>query len=100
MGRGTPKFKIEPNMLCGIQGFFFWSDGQIKLAHCKKLKLNLQGTSSHIVKEVVVVKLFPSIHQSCLPSIHPVIHPWMASYREENPGRNKYPPPLCACVTV
>jgi hypothetical protein len=22
-------------------------------------------------------------------SIHPVIHPWMASYREENPGRSK-----------
>ncbi len=26
-------------------------------------------------------------------SIRPVIHPWMTSYREENPGRNKYPPP-------
>jgi hypothetical protein len=35
----------------------------------------------HIVKDVVVVKLFPSIR--------PVIHPWMASYREEIPGRNK-----------
>jgi hypothetical protein len=23
------------------------------------------------------------------PSIRPIIHPWMASYREENPGRNK-----------
>jgi hypothetical protein len=35
----------------------------------------------HIVKGVVVVKLFPSIRR--------FIHPWMASYREENPGRNK-----------
>jgi hypothetical protein len=35
----------------------------------------------HIVKDVVVAKLFPSIR--------PVIHPWMASYREENPSRNK-----------
>jgi hypothetical protein len=35
----------------------------------------------HIVKDVVVVKLFSSIR--------PVIHPWMVSYREENPGINK-----------
>jgi hypothetical protein len=34
----------------------------------------------HILKDVVdEMKL----------SIHPVIHPWMASYKEENPGRNK-----------
>jgi hypothetical protein len=31
-------------------------------------------------------------------SIHPpVIHPWMASYREGNPGRNKITPPLHMC---
>jgi hypothetical protein len=35
----------------------------------------------HIVKDVVVMKLFPSIRL--------VIHPWMASYREENPGINE-----------
>jgi hypothetical protein len=28
-------------------------------------------------------------HHLTRPSIPPVIHPWMASYREENPGRNK-----------
>jgi hypothetical protein len=44
----------------------------------------------HIVKDIVVIfrKAFSrdlSIH----PSICLVIHPWMASYREENPGRNK-----------
>jgi hypothetical protein len=50
----------------------------------------------HIVKDVVVVKLFPSIHPvihpwmaSRDPSIHPWMHGWMASYREENSGRNK-----------
>jgi hypothetical protein len=49
----------------------------------KSLPLLLFGHNGelHIVKDVVVVKLFPSIR--------PVIHPWMASYREENPGRNK-----------
>jgi hypothetical protein len=35
------------------------------------------------------------------PSIRPIIHPWMASSREENPDRNKYhtpPPPMCCCL--
>jgi hypothetical protein len=34
------------------------------------------------------------------PSICPVIHPWMASYKEENPSKKKYPPPLhmCCCL--
>jgi hypothetical protein len=58
------------------------------------LKLNAGSKQLHIVKDIVV-KL--SIH----PYISPVIYPWMASYREENLGRNKYaPPPLCACVAV
>jgi hypothetical protein len=48
------------------------------LSQKKKAKeKSLPHTTLHIVKDVVVVKLFPSIH------------PWMASYREENPGRNK-----------
>ncbi len=40
----------------------------------------------HIVKDVMVVfgEAF-SIH----PSVRPIIHPWMASYMEENLGRNK-----------
>jgi hypothetical protein len=38
--------------------------------------------SLHIVKDVVVI--FRAAF-----SIRPVIHPWMASYREENPDRNK-----------
>jgi hypothetical protein len=43
----TPYFKIEPTLLCSLPGFFvFGSDGPIKLAHCKKLKLNFQGTSA------------------------------------------------------
>ncbi len=42
----------------------------------------------HIVKDVVVV-----FREAFHPSIRPVIHPWMASYREENPGRNNSPPP-------
>jgi hypothetical protein len=33
----------------------------------------------------VVDEMKLSIH----PSICPIIHPWMASYREENHGRNK-----------
>jgi len=56
---------------------------------------------SYIVKDVMFAfcEAFsrdPSIH----PSISLVIHPWMASYKEENPSENKYPPPLCACVAV
>jgi hypothetical protein len=57
------------------------------------------GHLLHIVKDVVVVfrETF-SIH----PSIRPVIHPWMASYREKNPNRNKLPPPpplhMCRCL--
>ncbi len=41
---------------------------------------------SFIIKDVVVVfrEAF-SIH----PSIRPIIHPWMASYKEENTGKNK-----------
>jgi hypothetical protein len=31
------------------------------------------------------------------PSVRPVIHTWMVSYREENPGRSKYPPPSLRC---
>jgi hypothetical protein len=33
------------------------------------------------------------------PSIRLVIHPWMASYREENPAEINNAP-LCVCVTV
>jgi hypothetical protein len=40
----------------------------------------------HIVKDVVVV--FSEAFS---------IHPWMASYREENPDRNKYPLRMCRC---
>jgi hypothetical protein len=40
----------------------------------------------HIVKDIVVV--FREAF-SIYPSVRPVIHPWMASYREENPDKNK-----------
>jgi hypothetical protein len=47
-------------------------------------------TTLHIVKDVVIIfhEVFsrdPFIHSS----IRPVIHPWMASYKEENLSRNK-----------
>jgi hypothetical protein len=46
--------------------------------------------SLHIVMDVMVVfhEAFPSIH----PSLRLIIHPWMASYKEENPGKKKNPP--------
>jgi hypothetical protein len=49
-------------------------------------------SSLHTVKDVVVVKFFPFIHPSHHPSIRSVIHPWMASYREENPAEINNPP--------
>jgi hypothetical protein len=51
-------------------------------------------TILHIIKDVV------DENEAFHPSIRPVIHPWMASYKEENSGRNKWPPPLYACVDV
>jgi hypothetical protein len=45
----------------------------------------------HIVKDIVV------IFREAFSSRDPSIHPWMASYREENHGRTNIPP-LCACV--
>ncbi len=57
----------------------FW-----KQLHKERKKKDLEFPPLHIVKDVVDEMKF-SIH----PSICPVIHPWMASYREENPGRNK-----------
>ncbi len=56
------------------------------LNHCTKRHNQI---TLHIVKDVVIEKLFPSIR--------PVIHPWMPSNREENPGKKKISPPLRMC---
>jgi hypothetical protein len=79
------KFEVPTNMFC----FRFWVLFSRYLQPSNHFNYHYRNPVYilHIVKDVMVVKLFPSIH--------PVIRPWMASYREENPGRNKYPPP-CA----
>jgi hypothetical protein len=77
------KFEVPTNMFC----FRFWVLFSRYLQPSNHFNYHYRNPVYilHIVKDVMVVKLFPSIH--------PVIRPWMASYREENPGRNKYPPP-------
>jgi hypothetical protein len=57
----------------------------------------------HIVKDVVVVfcEAF-FITWPVHPSIHLILHPWMALYSEKTLAEINNPPPptFCACVTV
>jgi hypothetical protein len=63
---------------------------------CVILSIRFLSVLLHIVKDVVVV-----FREAFHPSIRPIIHPWMTSYREENLGRNKILPPglrMCHCL--
>jgi hypothetical protein len=67
------------------QTSILWCTGRL-LDHSgwNQLCCRCVSSSLRVLKDVVVV-----FREAFHPSIRPVIHPWMASYREKNSGRNK-----------